>query len=801
MKTHKDCPVSVNRPDDQTPIIIGVGQISERLEDPGYRQWSPTALAAEAARAACDDALSLAALTPHVDAVYAIRTVADSAPAPLRPQRAPFGSPDNVPAAIAARLGLAPTQHVYSPACGDEPQKLIGEICERLAQGELRMALLCGGEAASTQRAAQAAGQQLNWSEHHEQALDDRHWNVGAMRTKHMSDQNLIMPTTVYPLLEQARRRRLGLDRRAYAEQMGELMAPFAKVAKTNPHASSKKDWTATSIATPGPDNRMIADPHPIAVVARDQVNLGAALVLTTVGVARALGVSENKWVYLHGYSALDERQVLERQDLGASTAMALAYEQALQEANVSIEQICYLDIYSCFPIAVFSALDALGIEADDPRGLTVTGGLPYFGGPGNNYSSHALVELVHRLRADPGSFGLLGANGGFLSTHAVGVYSTKPKAWHACDSSTLQAQVNAIPAPAFTLDPHGWGHVESYTVLHDKSGPREVIVIGRLDITGERFVANSAPGDELTVRAFVEQDGFDLPVTLRHWQGVNRFAISQPVLDEHVPKTPLTLQPHYAYVKVERRGAVLEIQINRPEVNNALIPEANDELDQIFSAFEADSTLWVAIISGSGDKAFCTGNDLKAASTGRRMWMPRNGFGGLTARLNREKPVICAVNGYAMGGGFEIALASDLVVADSQAQFALSEVRVGLLAGAGGLQRLTRQIPYKQAMEMILTGRRVGAEEAQQLGFVNRLTAAGKALEGARQLAEEILECSPNSIRYSKQLLNEQARYASELDAVRVPFKAIDKVVNSEDRIEGALAFAQKRKPQWKNR
>src|SRR5690606_2215413 len=137
-----------------------------------------------------------------------------------------------------------------------------------------------------------------------------------------------------------------------------------------------------------------------------------------------------------------------------------------------------------------------------------------------------------------------------------------------------------------------------------------------------------------------------------------------------------------------------------------------------VFDVFEADKSLWVAIITGAGTKAFCTGNDLKAASTGRRMWMPRNGFGGLTARLGREKPVICAVNGYAMGGGFEIALASDLVVADSTAQFALSEVRVGLLAGAGGLQRLTRQIPYKQAMEMILTGRRVGAEEGQRLGF-----------------------------------------------------------------------------------
>ena len=180
---------------------------------------------------------------------------------------------------------------------------------------------------------------------------------------------------------------------------------------------------------------------------------------------------------------------------------------------------------------------------------------------------------------------------------------------------------------------------------------------------------------------------------------------------------------------------------------------------------------------------------------------MPRTGFGGLTARPNRVKPVICAVNGYAMGGGFEIALASDLIVADEAAQFALSEVRVGLLAGAGGLQRLTRQIPYKQAMELILTGRRVGAQEARELGFINRVVAQGTALDGARALAEELLESSPNSIRLSKDLLNEQARYASEGDSVQVSYRAIDKVVNSEDRIEGVMAFAQKRKPVWKNR
>jgi acetyl-CoA C-acetyltransferase len=786
---------------DNTPILIGVGQASESIDGADYQQRCPAELAAAAARAACDDALTQAALLPHVDALFAVRTVADSVAAPMRPQFAPFGGPDNMPGAIARRLGLAPALLVYSPACGDEPQKLLGESCERLHAGEIGMALLCGGEAISTQRAAQAAQQALDWNEHDDAAFENRDWSTGALRTRHMNEHGMIMPTTVYPLLENARRARLGMSRQAYAAAMGELIAPFTRVAAANPHASSRRVWSAQEIADIGADNRMIADPHPISVVARDQVNLGAAVLLTTVGRARALGVPESRWVFLHGYAAADERMVLEREDLGASAAMALTYRQALDEAGVGIDEVRYLDIYSCFPIAVYAAIDALGLRAADQRGLTLTGGLAHFGGPGNNYSMHAIAELATRLRADPGSVGLIGANGGFLSTHAVGVYSTTPRPFKACDSSALQRRVAALPAPKFAHHPQGWGRVETYTVVHGKNGPGRIIVVGRLEDSDERFIALALEGDAPTRAAFVDADGLQARIWVRHHQGQNLFALSRADFERHVPAPSLRLQPSYEHVLVERRGAVLEVTLNRPASNNALTPEANDELEQIFDAFEADRSLWIAIICGSGDKAFCTGNDLKAASSGRRMWMPRTGFGGLTSRANRVKPVIAAVNGYAMGGGFEIALACDLIVADATAQFALSEVRVGLLAGAGGLQRLTRQIPYKQAMDIILSGRRVPAAEARTLGFVNRIAPAGQALDAARAYAAELLESSPTSVRGSKGLLNASARIAATDDSVLPAYAAIDQVVNSDDRIEGMMAFVQKRKPVWKNR
>lgn len=786
--------------DANTPILVGAGQLTDRLDDPGYRQLSSTDLAAEAARLAFADAGLEERLIERVDAIFAVRTVADSVPAPMRPARAPFGTPANVPAAIATRLGATPTTLVYSPACGDEPQKLVGEVCERLHAGELRLALLCGGEAESTQRALQAAGKTLDWSEPSETPCQDRR-SPAILRTKHMAEHGMLAPTHIYPLLEHARRARLGLSREAYAGEMGRLLAGFSQVAANNPYAASPQARTAAEIATVSDSNRLICDPHTRAMVARDQVNQGAALLLTTVGVARELGIAEERWVFLHGYSAVDERPVLEREDLGASVAMAGCYQQALAEAGVALQEIRHLDIYSCFPIAVFAALDALDLDAEDERGLTLTGGLPFFGGPGNNYSLHALAELLGRLRRDPGSYGLVGANGGFMNTHAVGVYSTRPKPFGVCDSSLLQARIDRLPTPAFSLRPDGWGRVESYTVTHSKTGPDSVILVGRLEVSGERFIATSVPGDAQTLAAFVEQDGLGRQIKVRWHQGLNRFALDVARLDALVPPPSKVLQESYQHVLVERRGPVLEVLINRPEVNNALIPEANDELAQIFDAFEADESLWIAIIGGAGERAFCTGNDLKATAGGRRIWAPQTGFAGLTARSGRVKPVICAVNGYAMGGGFEIALACDLIVADETAQFALSEVRVGLIAGAGGLQRLTRQIPYKQAMEMILTGRRVPASEGQALGFVNRVVAPGTALEGARRLAEELLECSPTSIRLTKELLNAQARYASEEDSVRQAYPAIDCLLASEDFMEGLTAFAQKRKPQWRNR
>src|SRR5579863_7873508 len=258
-----------------------------------------------------------------------------------------------------------------------------------------------------------------------------------------------------------------------------------------------------------------------------------------------------------------------------------------------------------------------------------------------------------------------------------------------------------------------------------------------------------------------------------------------------------------YKYVAVETDGPITTVTLNRPEVMNALHSDAHFELDEVFNAFAADAGQWVAIVTGAGERAFSAGNDLKFQASGGRRSSPPSGFAGLTSRFDLNKPLIAAVNGVAMGGGFEIALACDLIIAAEGAIFALPEPRVGLAALAGGLHRLPRAIGVKRAMGMILTGRRVPAQEGLDLGFVHEVVAAEGLMAAARRLASQIGECSPMSVRASKQAVMQGLDEPSLEAAIRGQgrYPAVAALFRSEDFVEGPRAFAEKRPPNWAGR
>lgn len=257
-------------------------------------------------------------------------------------------------------------------------------------------------------------------------------------------------------------------------------------------------------------------------------------------------------------------------------------------------------------------------------------------------------------------------------------------------------------------------------------------------------------------------------------------------------------------FCRVERAGRTLIVTLYRPEVRNALHRAASDELDDVWSSYEADPELWVAILTGSGDKAFSAGYDMKDAGepTGAPFLAHRHprGFGALTHRFGMSKPVIAAVNGVAVGGGFELALACDIIVAAEHAEFGFPEPRVGRMAMDGGIHRLVRHVPLKMAMGMLLTGRRITAAEAQRIGLVNEVVPAATLMDAAQTWADAIVQGAPLSVQATKEMA--YAGLGLPLrEAMALLTPAASRALDSEDQAEGVRAFRERRAPQWKGR
>lgn len=482
--------------DPRTPVVVGVGQFTERIDDPGYRGMSAVDLATEAVRAAlADTGADVTAVAQAIEVFAGLRQFEICTPF----SDPPLGASDNYVRSVAARVGAAPARAILEPIGGNGPQKLVTEFGGAIAAGDIEVALILGSENGSTLKtfaaragASEATGESVDKPDHSERVggqLEDRGYGFEQYMSEYTAGHGLTGAPVQYGLLDNARRARLGLSVQDYRREMAELFAPFSKVAAKNPFSSSPVERSVDEIVTVTDDNRMICDPYPRLLVARDTVNQGAAALVMSVAAARRLGVPEEKWVYLRGHADQTEQDLLDRADLSVSVSAKQAVAEAIRVAGIGIDDVATFDLYSCFPYPVFAVCDEFGLAADDPRGLTLTGGLPYFGGPGNSYSLHAIAETVAEMRDKPGAFGLVGANGGVMSKYSVGVYSTAPADWVTDRSAALQDDIRGLPKVPVTRHADGPATIETYSVRYDWP-VRTGIIIGRLESDGSRFLA-----------------------------------------------------------------------------------------------------------------------------------------------------------------------------------------------------------------------------------------------------------------------------------------------------------------------
>ena len=502
--------------DSRTPVIVGVGQAAERIDDPNYRGMSAVEVAAAAARAALDDCGAEAAAS--IDTVAGVRQFEITGVI-----NAPLGRSNNYPRSVANRIGATPTRAILEIVGGQGPQHLISELAAEIAAGRSEAALIFGSDTTSSLRHFAKAASKPDFTETVDGDLEDRGQGMKNLVSRYTVSHGLTSAPIQYALLENARRAGTGLGPAAYRRQMGELFAPFTKIAAKNPFAAAPVERTVDELITVTDRNRMISEPYPRLMVARDQVNQGAAALLMSVEAAQRLGVPEENWVYLHGHADMEEQSLLQRPDLGHSPAAVMAVREALAMAGIGIDDVATFDLYSCFPVPVFNICDGLGIATDDPRGLTLTGGLPFFGGAGNNYSMHAVAETVAQMRSAPGQFGLVSANGGILSKHSVGIYSSTPAEWKPDRSALLQAQVAGWPTEPVTENADGDATIETYTVRRDGGRPTGII-IGRLVADDSRFLATSE--DDEFIALLIDGEPLGRKIRVRSFDYGNRCSL-----------------------------------------------------------------------------------------------------------------------------------------------------------------------------------------------------------------------------------------------------------------------------------
>ncbi len=475
--------------DPRLPVLIGVGQLNQRV-DQGDPPIEPVDLMAEALRRAAADAGAPAALT----GADSIRVSCELSWRYRDPG-----------ALVAERLGAEPRDTAYTVMGGNYVQTMANLTARDIQEGRADLVLLTGGESWRTRTSARRGGAELDWTTQPDTVPPAR--RIGSDESLgHPAEfaRGVVMPVHVYPMIDIALRARDGLTPDEHRSRISTLWSRFSEVAEQNPNAWIRKRFTPEEIAEPTPTNRMIGFPYTKLMNSNNMVEQGAGLIMCSVERAEALGVPRDRWIFLQsGADAHDHWFVSNRADLSSSPAIRFAGRAALEGAGIGIDDLAHVDLYSCFPSAVQIGARELGLGLD--RQLTVTGGMSFAGGPWNNYVMHSIATMAGLLREDAGAYGLCTANGGYVTKHAFGVYSSDPPASGHFRHAEPQAAVDELPGRDLAEDYAGTVTIETYTVMHDRENAPERALVACLTPDGGRTWGFTT--DATTMKAMVADE------------------------------------------------------------------------------------------------------------------------------------------------------------------------------------------------------------------------------------------------------------------------------------------------------
>ena len=474
--------------DPRTPVVVAVGQVNQRVDDPALA-LEPAALLAEAARRAAADSGSDRLLS-SLDTIAVIQ---------IESWRY-----NDAAAAVATELGISPRRTIGTDGGGNYPQTLLNKTCLDIQSGNSDAVLIGGAETWRTRTGSRKAGMELGWTtQHAEMSPTERLTDPEFLAHSGEWARQVIMPSEIYPLFENALRAAEGWTISKHRDRLAQLWSGFSDVAATNPNAWIQKAYSPAEIREATPANRMIGFPYTKFMNANSEVEQAAAFVVCSVERARSLGISTDRWVFpWAGSDAHEHWFVSHRHNLAEAPAIRLAGRAALELAGIGIDDLAHVDVYSCFPSAVQITAKELGLGTERP--LTVTGGLSFAGGPWNNYVSHSIAAMVDRLRTDSGSLGLVTANGGFLTKHSFGVYSTTPPPTE-FRHADLQDEVDRLPRRELAEVVDTNVVVETATVMHDRESRPERAVVATLLPDGRRAWAGST--EQEVLQAFLTDE------------------------------------------------------------------------------------------------------------------------------------------------------------------------------------------------------------------------------------------------------------------------------------------------------